>query len=124
MEKKKPKSLIIGLVAAHLVGSAFAEDGHAPHMHHHFPKDVEAFHSVLAPLWHAAPGKGRSRDACAKAGEMDTLARDIRSGDAAPLIASVVALKARCQDAQGDIDAALSDVHEAFHRLAEPGHGR
>lgn len=120
----KLASLIVALAAAHLVGSAIAEEHRGGHMHHHFAKDVDAFHSVLAPLWHARPGKERARNACAKADEMERLAKDIRSGDAAPLAVAVVDLKKRCQDKQGDVDAALYDVHEAFHRLAEPGHAR
>jgi hypothetical protein len=119
MGKKLTRS-IVALAAAHLFGSAIAEEHHGRHMHHHFPQDVDAFHSVLAPLWHARPGKERSRNACARAGEMESLAGKIRSGDARPLLASVVALKKQCRAKQADIDAALFDVHEAFHRLAEP----
>lgn len=118
--EKKSASLIVALAAAHLIGSASAEDHREGHMHHHFPKDIDAFHSVLAPLWHARPGKERSQNACAKAGEMERLAKDIRSGAAAPLLASIGTLKKKCQGNQADIDAALFDVHEAFHRLAEP----
>ena len=117
---KKFTSLIFALAAAHFAGSAIAEDHHEGHTHHRFPKDVDAFHSVLAPLWHARPGKERAQNACAKAGEMERLAKDIRSGDATPLLAAVGALKKKCPGDQADIDAALFDVHEAFHRLAEP----
>lgn len=115
---KKLTGLIATGVALHFFGSAIAEEHHGGHQHHHFPKDVDAFHSVLAPLWHARPGKERSRNACAKANEMDRLAKDIRSGDAAPLVASIAALKQTCQGNQSNMDAALSDVHDAFHRLA------
>lgn len=113
--EKKYTSLIAAVVAAQLVGSAIAEE----QMHDHFPRDVDAFHSVLAPLWHARPGKERSRDACAKADELESLAKDIRSADASPLLTSVAALKKTCQSNQADIDAALFGVHEAFHGLAE-----
>lgn len=85
---------------------------------------AKALHSVLAPVWHSRPGKERSGNACAKADEMERLAKDIRSGDAAPLAASVADLKKTCQGRQGDVDAALFDVHDAFHRLAEPRHAR
>lgn len=114
----KRTTWIAAVVAAHLIGSAFAEEGHEHQMHHHFPNDVDAFHSVLAPIWHSRPGQERARNACAKAGEMEKLAKDIRSGDAAPLLASVANLKKKCPGKQADIDAALSEVHEAFHRLA------
>jgi hypothetical protein len=123
MGKKYTKS-IIALAATLFVGGAAAEERHGGHMHHHFPKDVDAFHAVLAPLWHARPGPERAHAACAKADEMERLAKDIRSGDAAPLAASVANLKKTCPGRQGEVDAALFDVHEAFHRLAEPGHAR
>lgn len=122
--EKKFTNLIVALAAAHVVGNATADEHREPHGHSPFPKDVEAFHSVLAPLWHARPGKERSRNACAKASEMESVAKDIRSGDAAPLVAAVVALEKDCRDREADIDAALFEVHEAFHRLAEPGHAR
>ena len=117
---KKSTSPILALAVSLLVGSAFAQDHHEGHMHHHqFPQDVDAFHSVLAPIWHAQPGKERSRNACAKANEMEKLAKDIRSGDASPLVAAVGSLKKSCRGKQGDVDTALTQVHEAFHRLIE-----
>lgn len=120
------KTLIAAVMAAHMVGSTLAAEqgeGHGHHHHHHFPKDVDAFHSVLAPVWHAAPGKERLRNACAKAGQMESLAKDIRSADASPLLAGIANLKKECRDGKGDVAGALSDVHEAFHRLIEPGKG-
>lgn len=90
------------------------------HHRHHFAPDVDAFHSVLAPIWHARPGKARSQDACAKAGQLAALARDIRSTDASALRASIVALEGKCQGKSAEVDGALHDVHEAFHRLIEP----
>lgn len=122
--RNKYSSLIVAVVAVHLLGSAIAQERHEGQMHHSFPKDVDGFHSVLAPLWHAPSGQERSRNACAKAGEMERLADNIRSGDAAPLLASVVALQKACRSQAADIDAALSDVHEAFHRLADAGNPR
>lgn len=109
--------LFIAGLAVGCVGSAVADNRH--HRHESFPKDVDAFHAVLAPIWHAAPGKDRSQRACAKANEMEGLAKDIRSGDASSLTAAVAALQLKCQGSQQDVDAALFDVHEAFHRLIE-----
>lgn len=92
------------------------------HRHHHdFAPDVDAFHAVLAPVWHARPGKARTRDACAKAPRMEALAQDIRSTDAAALRDAIVALKTTCKQKPADVDGALHDVHEAFHRLIESG---
>lgn len=93
------------------------------HVHHQFAKDVDAFHAVPAPVWHARPGPERTQDACAKAGEMARLASEIRSTNASQLVASIPALKAKCESDKGGVDAALYDVHEAFHRQidAKPG---
>jgi hypothetical protein len=54
---------------------------------------------------------------------MARLASEIRSTNATQLVASIPALKAKCESDKGSVDAALYDVHEAFHRLidANPG---
>lgn len=105
------------VVAAFLGGSALADE-HG-HMHHKFTQDVDAFHSVLAPIWHARPGPERLQDACAKAREMARLANQIRSKNASQLVASISVLKAKCDSDKGGVDAALFDVHEAFHLLID-----
>ena len=110
-------SILLVAVSASVWASAALADG--PKHHHHFPKDIDAFHSILAPIWHARPGQERSRDACAKAAEMEKSAKDIRSTDAKMLLASLAALKSRCEATPADIDAALFDVHEAFHGLID-----
>lgn len=120
---RKQKKWIVAVMAASLIGGAIAAESHE-HMHHHqFPKDVDAFHSVLAPVWHAAPGKARNRNACRQAGQMERLAKDIRSTDSSGLQADVAALQKKCQDRKGGVEGALIEVHEAFHRLIEPGKG-
>jgi hypothetical protein len=107
------------------VGVALADEhGHA---HPHFAPDVDAFHSLLAPIWHARPGKARTKDACAKAGEMAKSAGEIRSADATALVASIGRLQSACKGKPAGIDAAFYDVHEAFHQLIEvppPGSAR
>ena len=108
---------ILSVATAFIGGSAFAEE-HG-HMHHDFSKDVDAFHAVLAPVWHARPSLARTQDACDKTGEMARLAKEIRSADASQLNASINALKAKCDGRTSEVDAALYDVHEAFHRLVE-----
>ncbi len=120
MFKTKSSTLILAAMLF-LGGSALAEE-HG-HVHHQFAKDVDAFHAVLAPVWHARPGPERTQDACAKAGEMARLASEIRSTNATQLVASIPPLKAKCETDKGGVDAALFDVHEAFHRLidAKPG---
>ena len=116
MKKINTKKFIF-VVAAIIGGSAFADD-HG-HMHHNFAKDVDAFHAVLAPIWHARPGPARTQDACAKAGEMARLANEIRSKDASQLVASITVLKAKCGNEKGNVDGAFHDVHEAFHHLID-----
>lgn len=101
-----------------LWGSAAIAENHG-HMHHHFPKDIESFHAILAPVWHAPEGKERSSNACAKVAGMAQRAGDIRSADATALLASIVALKSRCDTDPADINAPLSDVHQAFHGLTD-----
>jgi hypothetical protein len=109
------------IVAALLIGgSALAEDKRERHPHA-FAKDVDALHAALAPLWHAQPGKERARNVCAQVERLDGLAREIRSGDARAMLASIEGLKAQCLASPAEIDAAFAKVHDAFHDLAEPG---
>lgn len=115
--KKFNNGKILLVVATFLGGSALADE-HG-HMHHKFPKDIDAFHAVLAPVWHARPGPERTQDACAKAGEMARLANEIRSTDASQLVASISGLKSKCGSYKGEVDVALYDVHEAFHHLID-----
>lgn len=109
---------LLAVAAIQWLGTAAAQEHRH---HHHFAPDVDAFHAVLAPVWHARPGKERSRDACAKAGRMETLAQDIRSADAAALRDTIAALKATCKTKPADVAGALHDVHEAFHRIIDAG---
>jgi outer membrane murein-binding lipoprotein Lpp len=104
------------LAATVFMGGAALAGEHG-HKHDNFAKDVDAFHAVLAPVWHARPGPERMQDVCAKAGEMARLANEIRSKDATTLAASTAVLQSSCGNAKGDVDAALHDVHEAFHYL-------
>lgn len=116
MDKRLIK-LLIACVAGGCVGFAVADE----HKHmHRFAKDVDAFHAVLAPIWHAAPGKERLQNACAKANEMEGLANNIRSTDPAQLLGAVAALKTQCQGNPAGVEAAFGDLHDAFHRLIEP----
>lgn len=108
---------LIAITAAFWVSTAVADE-HL-HAHPHFAPDVDAFHSLLAPLWHARPGKARTRNACAKAGEMAKGAADIRSADPTALVATIAQLQTTCKRKPADVDAAFFDVHEAFHRLIE-----
>lgn len=112
---KRIAKIWVAAAATLALGGAVAQEHH----HHRFAPDVDAFHAVLAPVWHAKPGKPRLRDACAKAGRMETLAGDIRSTDAVGLRAAIATLKTTCKAKPADVAGALHDVHEAFHRLIE-----
>lgn len=107
---------LLALAATLPFGTAIAQ-GH--HHHHQFAADIDAFHAVLAPVWHAKPGAARSQDACAKAGRMASLAADIRSTDAAALRTSIAALQETCAGKPAEVDGALYEVHEEFHRLID-----
>lgn len=116
MVKRNIAKFILAITVV-LGGAAIAEE-HG-HMHDSFAKDVDNFHSVLAPVWHARPGPERTHDACAKVGEMARLANEIRSKDVSQLVKATTALKAKCTSNKGEVDVALHDVHEAFHHLID-----
>lgn len=118
---RKHTNFFIAAIAVLMTGGVFAQDSHEKHAHD-FAKDVDAFHAVLAPLWHAKAGKERSQKVCTQADKLEKLGRDIKGGDATPLVESLTALKVQCQENPTKIDAAFSKVHEAFHRLAEHEH--
>lgn len=109
--------LSVFVLTATCMGAAMAEV--PEHHHHHFAKDVDAFHSVLAPIWHARPGPERLPNACAKVDELGRLANEIRSTNASNLVVSIATMKTACQG-KGDVDGAFYDVHEAFHHIIEP----
>lgn len=106
----------VGFSATVATGMAIADEHHHPHR---FPKDVDAFHAVLAPIWHAPQGSERLQSACAKAGVMESLAKEIRSRDASGLVNSVETLKTKCQGDQAAVERALGNVHDAFHQLID-----
>ena len=109
-----PTIAIMGVLWA----GAAASEGMGEHPHS-FPKEIDAFHSELAPLWHSPAGMERSRKVCAKAPILERLAIAIPGGNTKLLLTSVAALKAQCQAGPANIDAPFSQVHEAFHRLIE-----
>ena len=89
MTIKKLTMLFGATLAVTCLSAAIADDHHP----HHLAKDVDAFHAVLAPAWHARPGPERLPNACAKADELGRLASDIRSTDATKLVASIGVMK-------------------------------
>lgn len=86
---------------------------------HASAKDVDAFHSVLSPLWHAQKGKERTTNICVKTSELENLAKNILSTDAKKLQASIAVLKEKCQTSLHDVDRVFSSVHDEFHQIEE-----
>jgi hypothetical protein len=99
------------------------------------PPELQRFHAVLAPRWHAEHGPERIADTCGAIGELRAGAdavvaapapagRDAAAWSAGgkQLAEAVAALDANCQahDAAG-FEPVFAQVHERFHGLLEPG---
>ena len=102
------------------------------------PPELQKFHAVLAPRWHARRGPDRIADTCGAIGEFradaDAVAaapapagRDTAAWSAGgkQLAEAVAGLDAACQahDATG-FEPAFAQVHERFHGLLEAGEPR
>jgi hypothetical protein len=101
--------------------------------------ELDAFHEILAPRWHADPGPQRTKDTCAAIADFKTRAAAVKSAAmpagaeaaawseaGARLETSVVALEVECTAGGADqakFDAAFSAVHDAFHHAMELGRG-
>jgi hypothetical protein len=92
---------------------------------------VEAFHSVLKPVWHTKEEDARLGLACTSAAELHALATRMRlepPAQATPafvpqahvLEQATIELVKRCatQETSG-LQRSLADVHEAFHVVSE-----
>ena len=100
---------------------------------HEFPPEVEAFHDVLAPLWHADPGPGRTDNTCAALEDLGDRAEAVATGTVPPLereeqlswqqaaellVVSVEELELVCdQEGRPGFEDSLSAVHDRFHAL-------
>lgn len=99
------------------------------------PPELEKFHAVLAPRWHARSGPERMADTCGAIAEFHTTADAVAAApaptgrDAAAwsaggkqLTEAVAALDTACKahDAAG-FEPAFTQVHERFHGLLEAG---
>jgi len=102
------------------------------------PPELQKFHAVLAPRWHAKHGPERIADTCGAIAEFradaDALVaapapagRDTAAWSAGgkQLAEAVAGLDATCQahDAAG-FESAFAQVHERFHGLLEAGEPR
>src|SRR5262249_18386068 len=95
------------------------------------------FHAVLSPIWHSDKGPGRVAKACdaaktmrERASAVETAAPpagakpDEYSANAKALTASGDALAAACAaDGRPDVEAKLSLLHDAYHKIAEQARG-
>lgn len=97
------------------------EQHHAESAHEQSP--IAAFHSVIAPIWHSTPGADRAALACAHLDPLDARASDVagsNAANAASLTQSLVVLRASCQGTDvAATEAALTEVHTAFHQVME-----
>jgi hypothetical protein len=105
------------------------------HEEHEAKGPVADFHAVLAPVWHSDKGAERNAKMCDQAATLKTRAvaveaapapegagADAYKANAKALTESVDALIAACAaDGRPDIEAKLSAVHDAFHKVAEGG---
>lgn len=114
----KCANLVVAVIFSLSTGIVLGE-GKIENHAHEFASDVDDFHAVLAPLWHANPGKERTRSVCAQTDELNDLGRRIQSGDPEALLSSIAELRKECQEASPEIEAVFSQVHHAFHNLVE-----
>lgn len=134
---------IIMLVAAALVacgGSQATTPKHQAEHHGSLPPSVNAFHELLAPLWHADPGEKRATDTCAAIEDLRQRAADIVVAETPPaaagdeagyrdatseLVHTVVQLGETCgADGKPGFDDQLAAVHTAFHVVMEKASGK
>ena len=115
-------------------GGEHAEHGeHGEHHEAHGP--VGELHEVLAPIWYSDAGPARTEKACEATKTMRERAATVASAPAPEgakaddykaaakgLSDAVDALSAACgADGRAEVDAKLSAVHDAFHKVAEQG---
>lgn len=95
------------------------------------PAEMQAFHDVLAPRWHAPQGAQRMKDTCdavtqlqsnadaiGKATPPTTANADTWTNATRALVDAVSELATACQGGNmGTFEAAFTKVHEAFHAL-------
>jgi hypothetical protein len=79
---------------------------------------IDAFHDVLAPLWHSPEGAERTEKTCTSIPTLEERAQDV--GDPA-LGEAVRALAAECAGDRAGFEPRFAAVHDAFHALMEKG---
>lgn len=130
-------ALAAGGASACAEHDALHDAAHGSGEHHPEAKGPAGdFHSVLAPIWHSEKGPARTAKACDATKTMRERAAAVETGappagvkpeeykaNAKGLSASVDALVVACAaDGRPDVDAKLSELHDAFHKVADHGH--
>jgi hypothetical protein len=115
----------------HAGGEHHHHGGEGHHHAHDFPPAVDAFHDVLAPAWHSAPGETRRAAGCAAVPTLrervGPIAAEVPEGvDAAAwssaastLASSIETLAQACESAPDTAETRFSELHDAFHALIE-----
>ena len=98
---------------------------------HDFPPAVEAFHDVMAPLWHAPAGEQRAQEICVQSSQLVANVGIIQQSETpinikasewnqavTNLTQAVTELEQQCDD-KNSPEPALGEVHEAFHHLVK-----
>lgn len=104
--------LFLGLLSlcVHSIASAEEHD-------HHFVADIQSFHDVLSPLWHADVSSKRQADTCAAIPQMRAAAQKMTYAAAPDLVESLNNLQKFCRADPKTFNASFHLVHEAFHRV-------
>jgi hypothetical protein len=101
--------------------------------HHELTPELDAFHDLLAPLWHADKGDARRQKTCGAVPDFKTRAAAVKaaaapasvdaaawSGAGAELETAVSGLEAACGGADpAAFDPAFEAVHTKFHGAME-----
>jgi hypothetical protein len=109
-------------------GGAGGDDPHAK-----LTPELDAFHSTLAPRWHADAGEQRMQDTCGAIADFQAQAAAVKAAPAkegadpaawtdagTALEASVTGLAGACTGTDvAAFDQAFHAVHEAFHHAME-----
>jgi hypothetical protein len=112
MKISRPLVLVLALAGA--CGSAKSTAPAAPAARS--TSSIDAFHDVLAPLWHSPESGERTDRTCAAVPTLETRAQDV--GDAT-LVETVQALAAECTGDRAAFKPKFAAVHDAFHAAME-----
>jgi hypothetical protein len=127
--------IVMTAVACGGKSAAPKHGGHEGGEHDDLPAPVAAFHDVLSPLWHQAPGAQRTTDTCAAIATfreramnlVTTVPPEPAAADAegwrdatSALVSAVEELDQACAapDRAG-FDEKFAHVHDEFHQVME-----